>query len=227
MLRDKWLIFTDIDKLSEQLAHDILVIAENSIQLNNNFKIVLAGGTSVINLYKILSNSKSDWHKWKIYIGDERCLPLEDKDRNDYIINKAWLNSSPIPKQNINFMHTELGADNAALHYEDVLKNIEDFDIVLLSIGEDGHTASLFPDHLYAENKSVVVEYNSPKYPKDRISMSYSRLNQTRNVFKVISGTLKQGAVNFWLNGLTLPINKINGHSEKVYICEDALPIQK
>jgi 6-phosphogluconolactonase len=124
-------------------------------------------------------------------------------------------------------MHTELGADNAALHYEDVLKNIEDFDIVLLSIGEDGHTASLFPDHLYAENKSVVVEYNSPKYPKDRISMSYSRLNQTRNVFKVISGTLKQSAVNFWINGSTLPINKINGHSEKVYICEDALPIQK
>ncbi len=88
MLKDNWFIFTDIDKLSERLANEILNIAENTIKLNNNFKIVLAGGVSVINLYKILSNSKSNWDKWHIYIGDERCLPLEDKDRNDHIINK-------------------------------------------------------------------------------------------------------------------------------------------
>ena len=226
MLKDDWFIFKNIDRLSEQLANDILNIAKNSIKLNDNFKIVLAGGESVLSLYKILSNSKSDWSKWHIYMGDERCLPLEDKDRNDNIINKVWLNSSPIPKENINFMNAELGADNAALHYEGVLKSIGDFDIVLLSIGEDGHTASLFPNHLYDENKSVVVEYNSPKYPKDRISMSYSRFDQSKNIFKVINGSSKQAAVDLWLKGEVLPINKINGHFERVYICEDALFIQ-
>ncbi len=223
MSKDNWFIFTDIDKLSEQLVHDILDIAEKTIQLNNNFKIVLAGGTSLINLYKLLSNSKSDWHKWQIYIGDERCLPIEDRDRNDHIINKIWLNGSTIPKQNINFIHAELDPDSAALHYEGVLTNIGDFDIVLLSIGEDGHTASLFPGHLYDKNRSVVVECNSPKYPKDRISMSYSRLDQSKNIFKVINGSSKQGAVDLWLKGVVLPVNKINGHSEKVFICEDAL----
>jgi 6-phosphogluconolactonase len=223
MSKDNWFIFTDIDKLSEQLVHDILDIAEKTIQLNNNFKIVLAGGTSLINLYKLLSNSKSDWHKWQIYIGDERCLPLEDRDRNDHNINKVWLNGSTIPKQNINFMRAELGPNNAALHYEDVLKNVGDFDVVLLSVGEDGHTASLFPGHLYDKNRSVVVECNSPKYPKDRISMSYSRLDQSKNIFKVINGSSKQGAVDLWLKGVVLPVNKINGHSEKVFICEDAL----
>jgi 6-phosphogluconolactonase len=225
VFKDNWFFFKDIDKLSEQLANEILDIAKNSIKLNNNFKIVLAGGTSVINLYKILRNSKSDWRRWQIYIGDERCLPLQDNDRNDHIINKVWLNSSPIPKQNINFMHAELGADNGALHYEKMLKNIGDFDIVLLSIGEDGHAASLFPDHLYNEKKSVVVERNSPKYPKDRISMSYSRLNQSKNIFKVVNGSSKQNALNLWLEGAVLPINKINGYSEKVYICEDVLKI--
>ncbi len=227
MLKDNWFIFTDIDKLSEQLAHDILTIAENSIKLNNSFKIVLAGGTSVINIYKILSKSKSEWSKWHIYIGDERCLQLEDKDRNDHVINKIWLNSSAIPKQNINFMHAELGAYNGVFHYENMLKNIGDFDIVLLSMGEDGHTASLFPDHLYDENKSVVVECNSPKYPKDRISMSYSRLNQSMSVCKVISGSSKHEAVDAWLKGKILPINRINGLSEKVYICEDTLFTQE
>jgi len=223
VLKDNWSIFKDIDELSEKLSCDILDIAKSSIKLNNNFKIVLAGGTSVIGIYKILSASKSDWDKWHIYIGDERCLPLEDKDRNDHIINKIWLNSSPIPKQNINFMHSELGTANGAFHYEKILENIGDFDIVLLSIGEDGHTASLFPDHLYDENKSVVVECNSQKYPKDRISMSYSRLNQSMNVCKVISGSSKHEAVDAWLKGKILPINRINGLSEKVYICEDAL----
>ena len=222
MLKDNWVIFSDIDKLSEKLARDILDIAEKSIQLNDIFRIVLAGGESVTSLYKVLNNSKSTWSKWQVYIGDERCMPLKDINRNDHMINKIWLDHSKIPKQNIHFTHAELGPDKASAHYEDVLKSIGYFDIVLLSIGEDGHTASLFPSHFYDENKSVVVECNSPKYPKERVSMSYSRLNQSKNIFKVINGKSKQGALDLWSKGVILPINQINGHSEKVYICEDA-----
>ena len=222
MLKDNWVIFSDIDKLSEKLARDILDIAEKSIQLNDIFRIVLAGGESVTSLYKVLNNSKSTWSKWQVYIGDERCMPLKDINRNDHMINKIWLDHSKIPKKNIHFTHAELGPDKASAHYEDVLKSIGYFDIVLLSIGEDGHTASLFPSHFYDENKSVVVECNSPKYPKERVSMSYSRLNQSKNIFKVINGKSKQGALDLWSKGVILPINQINGHSEKVYICEDA-----
>jgi 6-phosphogluconolactonase len=226
VLKNNWLIFADIDKLSGKLACDILDIAEKSIQLNNIFKIVLTGGVSIMSVYKILSNSESDWSKWHVYIGDERCLPLKYKDRNDYTINNIWLNNGLIPKENINFMHAELGVNDGALHYEDVLKNIGDFDVVLLSVGEDGHTASLFPNHIYDENKSVVVECNAPKFPKDRISMSYSRLDQSRNVFKIISGISKKNVVKLWLQGVNFPINKITGYSEKVYICEDALLVK-
>ena len=221
MLMNNWLIFTDIDKLSEKLACDILDIAEKSIQLNDIFRIVLAGGESVTSLYKVLNNSKSTWSKWQVYIGDERCMPLKDINRNDHMINKIWLDHSKIPKQNIHFTHAELGPYKASIHYENVLKSIGYFDVVLLSIGEDGHTASLFPSHFYDENKNVVVECNSPKYPKERVSMSYSRLNQSKNIFKVINGKSKQGAVDLWSKGMILPINQINGHSEKVYACEN------
>jgi len=223
MLKDNWVVFEDIDKLSEQLAYNILEIAETSIRLSNSFKIVLTGGNSVLKLYKILSNSKSNWSKWHIYLGDERCLPTNDKDRNDHIINQVWLNNSQILKKNIHFIHAEFGVDDGALHYEKILDNVGDFDVVLLSIGEDGHAASLFPHHLYDQNTSVVVERNSPKFPKDRISMSYSRLNQSKNIFKIISGSSKQKAVKMWIKGKALPINKIYGQSEKVFICNNAL----
>ncbi len=225
MLKDNWFIFIDINKLSKRLASDILAIAEQSIKLSDSFKIVLAGGASLIKTYKILSDADSDWSKWHVYIGDERCLPTKDKDRNDYAINEAWLNNSLIPKQNINFIQSELGARKGALYYEKTLKNVGYFDVVLLGMGEDGHTASLFPDHLYDKNKSVVVECNSPKYPKERISMSYSRFNKSKHVFKVINGHAKKGTVSLWLKGKKAPISEINGDFERVYICKDVLPI--
>ncbi len=104
-----------------------------------------------------------------------------------------------------------------------MLNNVDSFDVTLLSMGEDGHVASLFPGHLHDKNKSVVAEYNSPKYPKKRVSMSYSRLNRSKNVFKVVSGSSKQQAVDLWLKGKVLPINKVFGYSEKVFICRNLL----
>ena len=224
MLKNNWSIFENIDKLSIQVADDILDMAKISIKSTGSFKIVLAGGKSLIPTYKILSHSNSDWSRWHIYIGDERCLPLKNKERNDHNINIIWLNNSPIPKKNIHFIRAELDAKQAVRHYETTLKEVENFDVTLLSMGEDGHTASLFPGHQYDNKRDVVIINNSPKKPKQRISLSYSRLNQSNKVFKIISGSLKCNAVRQWLNNIQLPINQINGDSEKVYLSQDALP---
>jgi len=215
-------VFFDIESLSKKLSNNILKIAKRSINVRGCFKIVLAGGTSLISTYKILCKAESDWGNWHIYIGDERCLPLNDKIRNDYNINKVWLKNSLIPKKNINFIHSELGVENGALHYERVVENIGYFDVVLLGIGEDGHTASLFPGHVY-NDKDIVIERNSPKYPKNRISMSYSRLNKSRFVFKVISGSSKSNFINFLLKGKSFPVNNIKGKCEKIYLTHDVI----
>ena len=102
-----------------------------------------------------------------------------------------------------------------------MLKNIGTFDLVLLGMGDDGHTALLFPNHTYNQNKSVIGEYNSPKYPKERISLSYSRLNKSKHVYKLISGRSKVEALNLWINGKNLPIKQIYGKIQKVYIFND------
>jgi 6-phosphogluconolactonase len=223
MSSDSWKVFKDKNILSECLAADIIYVANESIKKSGQFNIILAGGKSFIDTYKILRDAKSNWIKWHIYICDERCLPINDRDRNDRIINEVWLNNVKIPRKNINFICAELGIEEAVKHYESVLKNNDIFDLVLLGMGEDGHTASLFPNHTYNQNNNVVVEYNSPKFPKKRMSLSYVRLNKSKYVYKLISGPSKSQALRLWMNGEKLPINQIFGKKEKVYILNDAL----
>ena len=217
ILNDNWLIFDDEMSLSKALAQEILNIAKKSIFEKDCFSIVLTGGKSVLSLYKILSKADSNWDKWHIYIGDERCVPMGHKDRSDQVINEIWLDNSAIPKKNIHFIKAELGLLEARLEYENTLKRIGTFDIVLLSMGEDGHIASLFPNHVYPEEQMVVVEQDSPKPPKERISMSYQQLNKAHYIFKLIIGESKQKAVTLLEQDVNLPIARVNGDCEKIY----------
>ena len=223
ILNDNWLIFDDEISLSKALAQEILNIAKKSIFEKDCFSIVLTGGQSVLSLYKILSKADSNWGKWHIYIGDERFLPVGHKDRNDQTINEIWLDNSTIPKNNIHFIKAELGLLEARVEYENTLKSIDKFDIVLLSMGEDGHIASLFPNHSYPEEQMVVVEQGSPKPPKERISMSYQQLNKAHYIFKLIIGESKQKAVTLLEQNVNLPIVRVNGSCEKLYFCKNAI----
>ena len=222
ILNDNWIIFDDEISLSKALAQEILNIAKKSIFEKDCFSIVLTGGQSVLNLYKILSKADSNWDKWHIYIGDERFLPAGHKDRNDQIINEIWLNNSTIPQKNIHFIKAELGLLDARVEYENTLKRIDKFDVVLLSMGEDGHIASLFPNHIYPEEQMVVVEQGSPKPPKERVSMSYQQLNKAHYIFKLIIGESKQKAVTLLEQNVNLPITRVNGNCEKLYFCKNA-----
>ena len=222
-LNDNWLIFDDEISLSKALAQEILNFAKQSILEKDCFSIVLTGGQSVLGLYKILSKADSNWDKWHIYISDERFLPKEHKDRNDRIINKIWLENSSIPQKNIKYIQAELGLVEAQEEYEEVLKKINKFDVVLLSMGEDGHIASLFPNNSYPNDQTVVIESNSPKPPKQRLSMSYEQLNKSNYIFKLVIGKSKQQAVYLLQQDANLPIIKVTGECEKMYVCKNAI----
>ena len=112
---------------------------------------------------------------------------------------------------------------DARVEYENTLKRIDKFDVVLLSMGEDGHIASLFPNHIYPEEQMVVVERGSPKPPKERVSMSYQQLNKTHYVFKLIVGEPKQKAVILLGQNINLPITRVNGECEKLFFCKNAI----
>jgi 6-phosphogluconolactonase len=223
-LKSNWIVFKDDNQLVNALAERILVIAKESIRSKGSFSIVLAGGDSAKKLYKKFKDLNSDWNRWVVYFGDERCSPVGSCYRNDKTIMDLWLDSSSIPKCNIFPIKSELETLEACLDYENILKKVDTFDVVLLSVGEDGHTASLFPKHKYAKNTNVVLELDSPKLPLKRISMSYSRLNNSNYVFKMVMGKSKRKMVDLWMKEEVLPISLINGSSEEVYMCKDTLP---
>ena len=217
-MKNNWFFFKSKRSLLKNLSKEILNIAKKSITEKGFFTIVLTGGKSIIGLYKILSEANSNFDKWHIYISDERFLTKDHQDRNDVVIKNIWLNNNRIPEKNIHFIQAELGLVKARKAYEDKINKVGLFDIVLLSIGEDGHISSLFPGHKYNKSQSVIIERNSPKPPKERISMSFDKLNNTKNLFKIIIGKSKIPIVKRLLKDEKLPANSINGEIEKVFI---------
>ena len=122
---------------------------------------------------------------------------------------QAWLQYVAIPESQIHDIPAELGPVEGARAYAQTLKEAGTFDVVLLGLGEDGHTASLFPGQVVDNSADAVPVFNSPKPPLERVSLSQQRLNNSREVLFLVTGTGKQQAVDNWRNGLEIPATLI------------------
>ena len=205
----KWQSFKSQASLNQAALEKIIALAEPSIKTRGQFHIVLAGGSTPKKVYTMLKNIKTDWHKWQIYFGDERCLDSDHKDRNSTMAFEAWLNHIDIPMQNIHAIPAELGPVEGAHLYNQTLSQVDDFDLVLLGLGEDAHTASLFPGHSWDNNVDALAVFDAPKPPPLRISMSPARLSRSRSVLFLVSGKEKQTAINQWKAGDLIPASTV------------------
>lgn len=219
-----WSLFIQTERLAVAAVEQIVACAHEAIKQFGEFHVVTAGGTTPTRCYELLRNTEQDWSRWFIYMGDERVLPLTDKDRNSVALHQAWLSFGKIPAEQIFYMPTELGLQPAVAAYSKVVQKIALFDLVLLGMGEDGHSASLFPGHDSMNlTQDVIAETQSPKPPAQRVSLSYARLNHSRNMLKLISGKGKYEALQAWLNGAILPINQLHAQQHTwVYLDESA-----
>lgn len=191
----------------------ILACAEEAIRERGKFLLVLAGGSTPERIYSTLGKTQANWPAWHIYFGDERCLPAADPERNSSMTKAAWLDQVPIPPHQIHLIPGEHGPAQGALAYAQSLHGIGDFDLVLLGLGEDGHTASLFPDHDWGNAPGAadtLAIYDAPKPPPERISLSATRLSRARKILFLVSGASKQQAVNQWRAGAQLPARSLH-----------------
>ena len=214
----RWHSFNAQGEINQAAITNILQAADKAINKYGSFLIVLAGGSTPKVVYKLLSEQQADWAKWHVFHNDDRCLPVDHDERNSKMARDAWLSHVAIPENQIHDIPAELGNVEGAKAYAETLKGVRTFDLVILGLGEDGHTASLFPNQTVDNSADAVPVFEAPKPPADRITVSQNRLNHTNQVMFLVTGAGKQDAVNQWRQGEPIPATLVAGrHGVDVY----------
>ena len=203
-----WNIYPDFNQASQQAADFLARSIEESINQNGVCHVILPGGNTPVASLKLLSEKSLAWDKVHWYLGDERCVPQGDSERNDLMLdNNLWLK---MENTHIHRIPAEIGAENAAAQYRHEIQHIDTFDIAYLGMGEDGHTASLFPEHeALNDHRSVIPVYHSPKPPSDRVSLSLNTLKKTKTQIVLVAGSAKAQVIKKIKENKPLPINSI------------------
>ena len=211
-------MFPSSAALAEGVAELFALRAAEAVEERGRFRVALAGGTTPLAAYRRLADSPwadlVPWAAVEVFFGDERCVGECDGDRNDAAAREALLLHVPIPPENVHPVPSL--APDGAERYEALLRErlsapapaVPVLDLVLLGLGEDGHTASLFPGHpAAAETVRLVVRVDgAPKPPPSRVTFTLPLLNAARSVVFVVSGRGKREALARVLSGdLALP----------------------
>jgi 6-phosphogluconolactonase len=156
--------------------------------------LVLAGGTTPRRCYELLTRFEVEWGRVTILFGDERCVRPDHPDSNYRMAREAMLDR--VAPATVHRIPAELGPDEAAGLYSHVVSALAPLDIVLLGVGEDGHTASLFPGHpaVHAKGWAIGIR-DSPKPPPQRVTLTLSTLSGARRVIFLATGAGKAEAV--------------------------------
>lgn len=205
-MRANWQTEVDAAAVADAACRLIGIAARNAIAEQGRFRLVLAGGSTPMATYQRLASSDQDWKRWSLYYGDERCLPADDPARNSQMVIASGLAARagkhfPIP--------AELGAKAAATRYRERVRAGRPFDMVLLGIGEDGHTASLFPGQDWPD-KPVFAVRHAPKPPAERVTLGVQSLQDCRSMLILVTGETKRAAVRQWRDGADLPIARVS-----------------
>ena len=208
-------IFPDKESLSQAAAQLFSQIARKAVDTHGRFFIVLSGGGAPRRLYQILSRDQSlPWAQTRVFWGDERLVPPDDPGSNYGQAKAILLDRVPIPPENIHRMRGELDADTAVADYTAQLRQFSPgqpwprFDLALLGMGGDGHTASLFPGPVSeAENTQPVVAVTAHYggRPAQRITLAPRVFNDAAHILFLVAGANKADALAAVLQGPPQP----------------------
>jgi 6-phosphogluconolactonase len=200
-------VFPSAPALAEGVAELFALRAAEAVEERGRFRVALAGGTTPLAAYRRLAAPPwaelVPWGAVEVFFGDERCVGECDGERNDGAAREALLLKVPIPPESVHPIPAL--ARDAAERYEALLRErlgapapgLPVLDLVLLGLGEDGHTASLFPGHpaLDEAEKLVARVDGAPKPPPSRVTVTFPLLNAARAVAFVVSGAAKRAAL--------------------------------
>jgi 6-phosphogluconolactonase len=213
------IVYPDKDALNVAAAEFCAGVAREAIAARGRCMISLSGGSTPKSLYALLAKphwiEQFDWKSIHLFWGDERCVPIDHPDSNYGMVERELLSKAPIPKENVHRYKTELGdPEIVAADYEMTIRNvfgvyapeIPRFDLILLGLGENGHTASLFP-HCPAlhETKRLVLSDYVEEVKACRLTVTAPLINAAHQITFLISGASKAQVVKEVLEGPRRP----------------------
>ena len=237
------IICRDADELARKAAEDFILLANNSVACDGRFAVALAGGSTPRSMYSLLALKKYrrevPWEDTHLFWGDERCVPLDHPDSNYRMVHETLLSKISIPPENVHRMAGEKAPKLAAREYEAQLKTffqldegaLPRFDLILLGLGEDGHTASLFPgSEALNETKRLVAANFVEKLNAHRLTLTLPVLNNAAIVLFLVAGASKAAIVKELLGPksgtLSYPAAKVQPRGGRLtwLISQDAAP---
>lgn len=208
-------IYPDLEALSYAAADLFADEARQAIQSRGRFTVALAGGSTPRRAYELLARDpfreQVPWQSTHIFWGDERCVPADDPRNNALMARQALLDHVPVPPEQIHPMVCNSSPLGAAVAYETLLRSIftagcPRFDLVLLGLGENGHTASLFPGtSVLDEQQRWVGEVYLAEEGQHRLTLTTAAINQAALVVFLVSGSDKAPILRKVLKGAQDP----------------------
>jgi 6-phosphogluconolactonase len=188
--------------VARSVAEEFVSLSQEAILQRGRFAVALAGGSTPRAIYELLASTEFkgavDWARVFVFFGDERCVPPDDNESNYRMAREALLDHVPIPPSNIFRMKGELAPADAATEYEKELRKFfpslewPRFDLILLGMGDDGHTASLFPGtDALNETERWVVSNHVEKLHTDRLTLTLPAINHAARIIFTVTGDAK------------------------------------
>jgi 6-phosphogluconolactonase len=213
------LIFPNPEELSRAAAKMFVELAVEAIETSNLFTVALAGGSTPRRMYELLADNEQefrnhiDWEKTHFFFGDERHVPPDSPESNFRMANEALFSKIDLPTANVHrFLTENSDAAQVAELYENELKsffstNLPVFDLILLGLGSDAHTASLFPESpIVEEQNRLVAAPFVEKLGDFRLTLTPLLINNSSNIIFLVAGTDKAEALRNVLQGEPDPL---------------------
>ena len=216
--RKELVVCSDAEELNRRTAEQFVRLATESVAATGRFTVALSGGSTPKALYSLLAGQTFQplvpWSKVYFFWGDERCVPPDHPESNYGMARVTMLEKVPVPTENVYRVPTEKGnAQRVAAEYERILRRFYGlnegqqprFDLILLGMGEDGHTASLFPGTAALQETGTVTANDIQKLGTHRITLTIPAINQAAHIVFLVSGLSKASVLKEVLEGLYQP----------------------
>ncbi|MDI6853822.1 MAG: 6-phosphogluconolactonase [Deltaproteobacteria bacterium] len=204
-------IYPDYETLSRAAAELFATRSAEAVKLHGRFSVALSGGSGPVGFYELLARApyreRVDWKKVHFFWGDERCVPEDDPRSNARLARRAFLASVPVPEDQVHPIRCHDAPASAAESYETLLKSycrgcLHTFDLAIMGMGEDGHTASLFPgDPALMEQERWAVAVYKADEDLYRVTLTTPVFNRSETVLFLVAGREKARALQEVLEG--------------------------